>query len=143
MAANREQSWRGERSAAPGACEWSLTLRLPRSGETQTVLIQERALKNGCRQWDGDGWTRLTLALATRGGRGCKTTGPTNKFKQVSVTSADNRKPLCSEGTSCSCQLAGFDVALGWPWWPLSLRSEMKCLWKLGTRGWRGVEIGF
>lgn len=32
------------------------------------------------------------------------------EFKQVSVTSADNRKPLCSGGTSCSCQLAGFDV---------------------------------
>lgn len=32
------------------------------------------------------------------------------KFKQVSVTLADNRKLLCSEGISCSCQLASFDV---------------------------------
>lgn len=32
---NTEQSWR-----TSGAFEWSLTLKLPRSGITQTVLIQ-------------------------------------------------------------------------------------------------------
>lgn len=122
-------------------CDWSLTLEFPRSGITQTVLIQDWALKNGCRQWDGDGWTGLTLALAKVGKRESNNEAwrhgifPLSiyKFKQVSVTSADNRKLLCSEETSCSCQLAHFDVALEWPWWPFSLRSGMKFLWKLGT----------
>lgn len=42
-------------TAGAGVCEWNLTLKLPRSEITQTVLIQKCALKNGCRQWDGDG----------------------------------------------------------------------------------------
>lgn len=63
------------RNAEPGGCECGLTLKLPRSGITQTVLIQDGGLKNGCRQWDGDGWTRLTLALARGGEEGVKQLG--------------------------------------------------------------------
>ena len=66
---------------------------------------------------------RAYVSTCQRGEEGVKLPGLTawhlassvREFKQVSVTSADNRKPLCSEGTSCSCQLAGFDVALGRP----------------------------
>ena len=75
----------------------------------------------------------MTLVPAVEGKKGSEEQGlpawhlpPMCVRVQTSVRHlpADNRKPLCSEGTSCSRQLAGFDVALGWPWGPLLPKSR-------------------